>query len=77
MKPKTKCRWVGHDWEVLETRWNDDGFYTLEKKVCMRCLKVIDDITPYEHGSMERKRIKAQRKADAAAIFKEHFYANN
>lgn len=77
MKPKTKCKLFGHDWEVLEERWNSDGWYTLRKQVCMRCHKVEDQITPHEYNSAERNKVKAQRKADAAAIFKEHFYANN
>lgn len=65
------CRWGGyHDWEVVESQllWNGGVRIEYQKKICLSCEKLHDDLTPFLRRREKQDRLKARRQAQANQI---------
>lgn len=53
-----------HDWELLEQIYIPFGGGKYDKKVCLRCGKCLDQITPYLERAKKQKEARIQRRTE-------------
>jgi len=72
----TKCFWYGHDLVTIEKFFTTDEIIPRSIRVCLRCNKIFDNITPYKEYLKQEKFNKLSRRERAQEIYANRYNPN-
>jgi len=73
----TKCFWYGHDFVTIEKFFTAECVCPKTIRVCIKCKKIFDTITPYKNWLRKEKESKESRIDKAKRIYSNRYNPND
>ncbi len=64
------CQLGFHDWAYLDQRTNYEAMHKVYKRICLKCGKKQDTLTPYLEECEAAEKLESERKKQAIAMWK-------